>query len=366
MSMPKIEIPTIFELQTEKYGTLKVGDLRFGGVMKLVEVFRDLKNPPPQEFCATFVSQVVQREDGEEPIDANLLTEDELDNFSVQYLDNDQELFRRNDETTKNLKTTTESNIEYFTRVATDYLNSWSEKFSNSAILKVLKTSASLKYLTGFGVPQGLATIAKTHKSLSSLPAFPTKGNVEPVPVVMRSALESIDFSSIRNPAQESNDHLAKIVEHLEALPLKLSQDSSAQVTSIMEQVQKIADQGNKTAVHISGGNFHNSPIGIGEAVNQTVNYNDTATLNDLHKLVEIFETHIDELILEPAARRKATAQVATIKAQLEDEPDPIIISQAGRTLRNITEGAIGSLIATAVQPSVWTWAGQLMSSIFG
>lgn len=267
MSLPKIEIPTIFELQTEKHCILKVGNLRFGGLMKLVEAFPDLKNPSPRAFCATFATLVVKREEGEEPIDGDSLTENELDTFAVHYLENDKELFRRNDETIEKPKTESESNIQYFTRVATDYLNSWSERFSNGAIAKVLKSSASLRTLTNFGIPRGLETIAKTHKTLSSLPAFPAKGKVEAVPVVMRSALEGIDFLSIRSPAQESNEHLARIVEHLEALPLKITQDSSPQLTSIMEQVQKIADQGNRTEVHISGGSFNNSPIGVGERV---------------------------------------------------------------------------------------------------
>ena len=119
-------------------------------------------------------------------------------------------------------------------------------------------------------------------------------------------------------------------------------------------------------SVHISGGNFNNSPIGVGSTVIQTINFSNTKTLNDLQHLVEVFEKHIDELLLEPAAKRKATAQVATIKAQLEDEPDTVIITQAGRTLRNITEGAIGSLIATASQQSVWAWVGQHMPNFFG
>lgn len=118
--------------------------------------------------------------------------------------------------------------------------------------------------------------------------------------------------------------------------------------------------------VHISGGNFHNSPIGVGKTVNQTLSFNDSKMINDLQHLVEVFEKHIDELMLEPAAKRKATVQVATIKAQLEDEPDIFIVTQAGRTLKNITEGAIGSLIATAVQPSVWAWVGQHMPCLFG
>src|ERR1035437_760541 len=42
--------------------------------------------------------------------------------------------------------------------------------------------------------------------------------------------------------------------------------------------------------------------------------------------------------------------QIATIKAQFTyDQPNPVIIKQAGHTLRNITEDAIGSLVAAIV-----------------
>jgi hypothetical protein len=65
--------------------------------------------------------------------------------------------------------------------------------------------------------------------------------------------------------------------------------------------------------------------------------------------------------------RKKTEAQIATIKAQLTDEPDPVIVRQAGRTLRNITEDMIGSLLATAAtQPVVWVWVSQAMHRLFG
>ena len=73
----------------------------------------------------------------------------------------------------------------------------------------------------------------------------------------------------------------------------------------------------------------------------------------DLARLVNEVSGHLHELKLDAAALQKATAQIATIQAQLGDEPNAIIIQQAGRTLRNITEGAIASLIATAIQPTV-------------
>ncbi|MDL1982210.1 MAG: hypothetical protein LWX02_12220 [Deltaproteobacteria bacterium] len=60
---------------------------------------------------------------------------------------------------------------------------------------------------------------------------------------------------------------------------------------------------------------------------------------------------YLDELCLSSEAEKKARAQLATIEAQLLDEPNPKIIREAGRILQNITEGAIGSLLATAAQP---------------
>jgi hypothetical protein len=43
-----------------------------------------------------------------------------------------------------------------------------------------------------------------------------------------------------------------------------------------------------------------------------------------------------------------------------------MIVEQAGRTLRNITEGAIESLLATAAQPTVWARVSQVTQRLFG
>jgi hypothetical protein len=100
-------------------------------------------------------------------------------------------------------------------------------------------------------------------------------------------------------------------------------------------------------------------------ALVQSVDYGQQ-DLEDLHRALDLLEKHIDELGLEDAARRKALVQVATLKAQLTDQADPVILKQAGRTLRNITEGAIGGLITTAIQPSVWQFVGSVFARLFG
>ena len=105
-----------------------------------------------------------------------------------------------------------------------------------------------------------------------------------------------------------------------------------------------------------------NSPIQQGgehSVMTQSVN---NYSREDLQNLVKTFEERIDELSLDPAARRKVLAQVGTIKSQLEDDPNPAIIKEAGRTLRNITEGVIGSLISAAVQPSIWVGIQHILA----
>jgi hypothetical protein len=96
----------------------------------------------------------------------------------------------------------------------------------------------------------------------------------------------------------------------------------------------------------------------VGNVAQQSHHFSQSASISshDLTTLVTEMEKHLAELVLDDRQRRTATAQIATLKAQqLAEQPDPVIVAQAGRTLRNITEGAIGSLLATAAQPTVWT-----------
>jgi hypothetical protein len=101
-----------------------------------------------------------------------------------------------------------------------------------------------------------------------------------------------------------------------------------------------------------------------GAGATMTTTYS-TESVEKLRELVEVLESRLAELHLDEAAERAARTQLATIKVQLADEPDPVIVDQAGRTLRNITEGAIGSLVATAAQPGIWHWIQGVMA-LFG
>jgi hypothetical protein len=114
-------------------------------------------------------------------------------------------------------------------------------------------------------------------------------------------------------------------------------------------------------------GTIENSPVqqgGVQSTQQQTITYSGNQ-MSDLSRFVNELACHLEELPIDAAQRRKANAQLATLKAQLSDEPDPVIVTQAGRTLRNILEGAIGSLLATAAQPTVWGWIDEALRRLF-
>jgi hypothetical protein len=123
-----------------------------------------------------------------------------------------------------------------------------------------------------------------------------------------------------------------------------------------------------RTSNTSSVGSMTNSQIQqAGAESTQTVTFSrGTKERSDLERLAREMSDHIADLALDADARRKAEAQIRTLQAQLtDDEPEALIVSKAGSTLRNVTEGAIGSLIASAVQPTVWHWVAQILPTLF-
>jgi hypothetical protein len=85
---------------------------------------------------------------------------------------------------------------------------------------------------------------------------------------------------------------------------------------------------------------------------------------SDLARLVVDLKKHLPELNLGTQPRQRAEAQIAVLEAELVGEQDQTIIRQVGQSLRSITEGAIGSLLAAAVQPSLWQWIHATLSRL--
>ena len=106
----------------------------------------------------------------------------------------------------------------------------------------------------------------------------------------------------------------------------------------------------------------------VGNVAQHSERFGQTANIGsqpgDLARLVTELTVHLNELNLDVRQKQRAEAQIAALKAELAGDPDPAIVGQAGRTLRNVTEGAIASLLATAVQPGVWRWIHQTLANL--
>lgn len=107
---------------------------------------------------------------------------------------------------------------------------------------------------------------------------------------------------------------------------------------------------------------MHNSPIqhvDAGGHGSQVTNYSNSS----LREAMDFYKQHVEQLGLDAAERRRADSQVATIEAQLMDEPDPSIVKRAGRTLKTIIERALGRAAENAISnASLWQQLIQLLS----
>ena len=110
--------------------------------------------------------------------------------------------------------------------------------------------------------------------------------------------------------------------------------------------------------------NFFHGPVG--NLAQNSERFSQASTVSvpreDLSRLVTELANHLNELALDTQQKRRAEAQIAALKVELEGTPDNSVVRQAGQTLRNVTEGAIASLLATAAQPTIWHWIQQILS----
>lgn len=129
---------------------------------------------------------------------------------------------------------------------------------------------------------------------------------------------------------------------------IPFNRDFASYVDDLLPETPAQHTNGASPGVTYNIGAMHNSPfqhISPGGHGTQTTNYSS----DDLRSVVALYRQHVDELGLDDAQRRRADAQVATIEAQLIDEPDPSIIKSAGKSLKTIVEGAIGGAAGTAI-----------------
>src|SRR5258708_7713099 len=86
---------------------------------------------------------------------------------------------------------------------------------------------------------------------------------------------------------------------------------------------------------------------------------------DDLRRVLDFLVENFEQLQLDPLAAKDANVQIQTLNAQLAYKPNPVIIKEAGKTLRNLTEGVVAGLITSAVQPSVWQTVQEVLVRLF-
>lgn len=131
-----------------------------------------------------------------------------------------------------------------------------------------------------------------------------------------------------------------------------------------IDEAEKLIRAKTQTTTNINISNTKNSPIQLGlqSEMSQTVHIESFkhSEIQELKKLIEIFEKNFNELKLNKNEKNAFHAQIGTIKSQLEDDPDRGIIEISLRRLQNITEGAIAGLISQGVLSGDWSFINQV------
>jgi|GEM_PF-647139 len=113
----------------------------------------------------------------------------------------------------------------------------------------------------------------------------------------------------------------------------------------VQTQPEKIAPhRGSATQIHISGGNFHQSPIAVGEQVTlqqRNENLNDAEIVADLARLLSDSGVQVDNASREDLKRLVATAQQGNLT-----ETRPIFQKIFGLATETVKQAAWGILTA--------------------
>jgi AbiTii len=219
---------------------------------------------------------------------------------------------------------------------------------------EVLETIARVRFYDSVAEIQALAQRANSHDGRLTIAFTP-----EQMRILSTNSENGLMMHTRFVRAEDLNGVLDVVRTEILKWTLKLERDGilGEGMSFSQEEEQRAA------AIHYTTTNFFGD---VGNLAQHSHDFRQTANLGirpqDLATLTKELTNHLDELDLGPAAKRKVEAQIATLKAQLTDDPDPVIVQQAGRTLRSITEGAIASLVASAVQPTIWYTIQNLLS----
>lgn len=181
------------------------------------------------------------------------------------------------------------------------------------------------------------------------------------IELIDRSAKDSSWFLNLAHRYYYSGSKIVGDIRKItSAVFIPFNRDIANYVEDIEHETSTSGSSLNPTVPNITYniGTMNNSPlqhVATGGSGHQTVSY----STGDLEELISVYRTNVDDLNLSEAQRRKADAQIATIEAQLLDQPDPTIVTAAGRSLRTIVEGAVGGAAGNLLS-SAPVWAPLL------
>jgi hypothetical protein len=116
------------------------------------------------------------------------------------------------------------------------------------------------------------------------------------------------------------------------------------------QQCKTVSRPTSRPMVHISGGTFHQSPIGIGDHVTQSVTVSAGELTEDVRKLIDQLEQLLPTSGLPSLVREDSQAALTELReAAALSTPDVSRLRRGLESLKHVMEHATGHVVATGV-----------------
>lgn len=97
------------------------------------------------------------------------------------------------------------------------------------------------------------------------------------------------------------------------------------------------------------------SAIGkVTPSTNQGTNNVPNPLTENMAWLIELITPNLSELKLAPAEHHKALEHLANLKRLMTGTPNPVLVKAVCSSLKNVTDEAIGNVLASGTKPAIW------------
>jgi hypothetical protein len=128
----------------------------------------------------------------------------------------------------------------------------------------------------------------------------------------------------------------------------------------VAQRAKSVSNKPPRPLVHISGGTFHQSPIGIGGRVTQSVTVNDNELADGVRKLVDPLERTLPVSDLPERVLTDSQIAIAELReAASASAPDVGRLRRGLEALKHVMEHATGHLVAAGVLAAIASLLGH-------